>query len=152
MTAAAIAAAVLVLLTLAMSWSQRSRTRDPLQPPVRERWVESAPSPAQRCAIAQAHFGGPRAQLVRVRRGEVANYVVVEIGKRDPLARLQRGDWLMAAYGAAESEWLGEFGSAAAAMVRAARLCPRRARCWPGDPGCGAPTQALTPAQVFLQP
>lgn len=83
-------------------------------------------------------------------QGRVPNYVVVEVGKRDPLLRLQRVDWLHAAYGGAEQTWLGEFGSAAAAMARAARLCPPRLRCWPGDADCGAPTQLLTPAQVFL--
>jgi hypothetical protein len=83
-------------------------------------------------------------------RGEVPNYVVVEVGRRDPLLPLQRGDWLRAAYGGGEHTWLGEFSSAKSAMVRATRFCPPALRCWPGDADCGQPADALTPAQAFL--
>ena len=84
-------------------------------------------------------------------QGGVPNYVVVEVGKRDPLLRLQRGRWLQAAYGSGEQTWLGEFSSAEAAMARAARLCPPSLRCWPGEPDCGQQADALTPAQAFLR-
>jgi hypothetical protein len=109
------------------------------------------PVEADRCAISHARFGSRRAQLVRVMRGDVPNFVVLEFGKRDPLLRLQRGRWLNAAYGTGEQTWLGEFGSAEAAMTRAARLCPPSLRCWPGEPDCGPQTPPLAPAQVFLR-
>ena len=70
-------------------------------------------------------------------RGAVPNYVVVEIGKRDPSMRSLRAAWLKANYGDAEHVWLGEYGSAEAAMARAARLCPAERRCWPGEADCG---------------
>ncbi len=139
------------MLTFAAAYSQRSKEDDPLLRRRPTRSVESAPPASGRCAISHARFGGRRAQLIKVMQGSVPNYVVVEVGRRDPLVRLQRGDWLHAAYGGAAQTWLGEFSSAAAAMARAARLCPPDLRCWPGDADCGAQTQALTPAQTFLQ-
>ena len=84
-----------------------------------------------RCALYHARFGGRRAQLIRVMKGRVSNYVVLEIGKRDPAMRSLRSNWLKANYGDAEHVWLGEYGSADAAMARAARHCPAAQRCWP---------------------
>jgi hypothetical protein len=102
--------------------------------------------------VHHARFGGGRrAQLVKVMRGSVPNYVVLDIGRRDPLLRLQRLDWLRATFGGGEQVWLGEFGSAETALARAARLCPPASRCWPGDADCGPPPGNLTPAQIFMQ-
>ncbi len=83
-------------------------------------------------------------------RGAVPNYVVVEIGKRDPSMRSLRAAWLKANYGDAEHVWLGEYGSAEAAMARAARLCPAERRCWPGEADCGPQAESPTAAQVFF--
>ena len=151
MAIAATAAAVLVLLTLAAAYIQRGKEAGAPPPRRATRSVETAPAASGRCAISQARFGGRRAQLVKVMRGSVPNYVVVETGKRDPLLRLQRGDWLLAAYGSDQHTWLGEFASAKAAMARAARLCPPSLRCWPGDADCGPEAQAFTPARAFLR-
>jgi hypothetical protein len=139
------------LLTLVVAYSQRGKEDGP-RSPRRDttRSVEAAPAASDRCAISHARFGGRRAQLVKVMRGDVPNYVVVEVGRRSPLAPFQRADWLRAAYGSGEHTWLGEFSSAQAAMVRAARLCPPSLRCWPGDAECGPQAQPLTPAQAFL--
>ena len=147
---AAMVAAGLVLLTLAAGYIQRSKKDDPLAPRPVTRSVEAAPATAGHCAIVHARFGGRGAQLIKVMKGSVPNFVVVEAGRRDPLLRLQRVDWLRATYDGAEQSWLGEFSSADAAMVRAARLCPPSQRCWPGDADCGPQAQALTPAQVFF--
>jgi hypothetical protein len=149
MTIAAIAAAGLLLLTLANAYSHR-RKDDGLRDPPQTRSVEAVAVETGRCAISHAPFGSRRAQLVKVMRGEVANFVVIEFGRRDPLLRLQRVRWLKAAYGAGEQTWLGEFGSAEAGMERAARLCPASQRCWPGEPDCGPLQEPLTPAQAFL--
>ena len=141
---------MLLLLTLVAAYTQRSKQDQPPAP--REtRSVQSAPVETGRCAISHARFGDRSAQLVKVMRGAVPNFVVVEIGKRDPLLRLQRGRWLHAAYGGGEQAWLGEFGSAQTAMARAAALCPPSLRCWPGEPGCGPQEPPLTPAQAFLR-
>jgi hypothetical protein len=148
LTVAAIAAGGLLLLTLAAAYSQR-RKDDGLRSPPEARWVEAAPVETGRCAISHAHFGSRRAQLVKVMRGDVPNFIVLEFGRRDPLLRLQRVRWLKTAYGAGEQTWLGEFGSAEAAMARAARLCPASTRCWPGEPDCGPQDRPLTPAQAF---
>ena len=149
LTVAAIAAGGLLLLTLAAAYSQR-RKEDGLRSPPETRWVEAAPVETGRCAISHARFGSRRAQLVKVMRGDVANFVVLEFGRRDPLLRLQRVRWLKSTYGAGEQTWLGEVGSAEAGMERAARLCPASSRCWPGEPDCGPLEQPLTPAQAFL--
>ena len=82
-------------------------------------------------------------------RGGVPNYVVVEIGKRDPSMRSLRAAWLKANYGDAEHVWLGEYGSAEAAMARAARLCPAERRCWPGEADCGPQARARRRHRCF---
>ena len=141
---------MLLLLTLVAAYTQRG-TQDQPRSPRETRSVQSAPVETGRCAISHARFGDRRAQLVKVMRGNVPNFVVLEIGKRDPLLRLQRGRWLHATYGGGEQTWLGEFGSAQTAMARAAALCPPSVRCWPGEPDCGPHEPPLTPAQVFLK-
>jgi hypothetical protein len=80
----------------------------------------------------------------------VWNYVILEVGKADPAARTLRSTWLRAAFGGAEQVWLGEYGSAEAAILRAAQLCPAALRCWPGESGCGPNEDAATPAQIFF--
>jgi len=139
------------LLTLAAAYSQRGKEDGPRSPRRDTRSVEVAPTQSGRCAISHARFGGRRAQLIMVMRGSVPNYVVVEVGRRSPLAPFQRNDWLRAAYGSGEHTWLGDFGSAQAAVARAARLCPPALRCWPGEADCGQQADALTPAQAFLR-
>jgi hypothetical protein len=138
------------LLTLAAAYSQRGKEDGPRSPRRDTRSVEAARIESGRCAISHARFGGRRAQLIQVMQGKVPNYVVLEVGRRSPLAPFQRADWLRATYGNGEHTWLGEFGSAQAAMARAARLCPPSLRCWPGDADCGQRADALTPAQAFL--
>jgi hypothetical protein len=145
---AAMAAAALVAATLVVAYGQRTKQERPLRAPTRS--VEAAPETSGRCAISQARFGARGAQLVKVMKGSVPNYVVIETGKRDPLMRLQRSRWLRAAYGDGEQTWLGEFASAETAMTKATRLCPADLRCWPGDTDCGPLAQPLTPAQAFL--
>jgi hypothetical protein len=147
---AAMLAAGLVLLTLAAALREWRRKPDPLKPRPVERSVEARPETGGRCAIHRARFGGRRAHLVKVMKGGVPNYVVLEVGKRDPLLRLQRVDWLRAVYGGAEQTWLGEYGSAESALMRAARLCPAALRCWPGEPGCGPQAEPVEPARAFL--
>jgi hypothetical protein len=111
---------------------------------------EAAAVGSSRCALYHARFGGRRAQLILIMQGPVRNYVIIEVGKRDPTSRLLRSTWLRAAYGEAEQVWLGEYGSAAAAVTRAARLCPASERCWAEDSGCGPKEDTLTPAQIFF--
>jgi hypothetical protein len=149
----AIAAAVtagLLVLTLIFAYS-RSDARDEGQLS-REaaRSVEAVPETTNRCAIFQARFGGSRADLVKVMRGSVANYVVLEVGRRDPLLRRQRSVWLRGAYGDGEQTWIGSFSSPDAAMARAVGLCPAQLRCWPGDAECGSKEGIATPARIFL--
>ena len=103
-----------------------------------------------RCALYHARFGGQRAQLVAVTKGNVRNYVVMEVSKRDPTMRSLRSNWLRANYGEAEHVWLGDYVSADSALARAASLCPPAQRCWPGEPDCGPAEQSLTPARVFF--
>ena len=120
---AAAAAAGLILLTGAYAFSQRlAKVEEPPPRDVRAPADEAAALVAGRCAINHARFGGQRAQLYKVTKDGVANYVVMEVGsKRDPLMRFIRNDWLRMAYGeAAQRLWLGSFGSSDAALARAA--------------------------------
>jgi hypothetical protein len=140
----------LLLLTLADAYRQRG---NPAHPSARRNADQSEAAAAQkweRCALYHARFGGQRAQLVQVMQNGVANFVVIEVGKRDPMMRVQRGRWLSAAYGEAEHFWLGEFGSAEAALARAAQFCPPALRCWPGEANCGPKDQLFTPAAAFF--
>ena len=78
------------------------------------------------------------------------NYVVMEVGKRDPVMRTLRSNWLLANYGEAEHVWIGEYGSADAALAKAAHLCPAAQRCWPDESGCGPQAKSPSAAQVFF--
>lgn len=146
----ATAAAVLILLTCAHAFSQRGNDAAPPSPREAAYSREAMVAGSDRCALYHARFGGRRAQLIRVMKGRVSNYVVLEIGKRDPAMRSLRSNWLKANYGEAEHVWLGEYGSADAAMARAARHCPAERRCWPGEADCGPQAEAQTSAQVFF--
>jgi hypothetical protein len=148
--AASAAAAVLVLLTCAFAYCRRGTEAEPLSPREVAYSREGTVAGSGRCTLYHARFGGQRAQLIKVMRGSVSNYVVLEVGKRDPAMRSLRSNWLKAVYGDVEHIWLGEYGSADSALVRAARLCPPASRCWPGEPDCGPGPQTLTPAQVFF--
>jgi hypothetical protein len=147
---AAMVAAGLLALTLIVAYvgSDAGGDRGFSREAVRS--VEAVPETTNRCAIFQARFGGSRADLVKVMRGSVANYVVLEVGKRDPLLRRQRSVWLRGAYGDGEQTWIGSFSSPDAAMTRAVGLCPAQLRCWPGDAACGSSEDIATPARIFL--
>jgi hypothetical protein len=147
---AAVVAAVLVLVTCVYVYIQRGTDTEQVSPREVAFSREAVAAGSGRCALYHARFGGQRAQLIKVMRGSVSNYVVLEVGKRDPTMRPLRSNWLKATYGDAEHVWLGEYGSADAALARAARLCPPALRCWPGEADCGPETQLLTPAQVFF--
>jgi hypothetical protein len=147
---AAVAAAGLVLLTCAYAYNRPIDEAEQLSPREVAYSREAMVPGSGRCTLYHARFGGQRAQLIGVTKGSVRNYVVVEVGKRDPSMRSLRSNWLKANYGDAEHVWLGEYGSADSALARAARLCPPASRCWPGDTDCGSQAQTLTPAQVFF--
>jgi hypothetical protein len=150
LSVAALTAAGLVLLTGAFALSRRPAKLEEPRPTIRVQADEAAPAEV-RCAINHARFGGPRAQMYKVMRDGVANYVVMDIGsKRDPLMRFISNDWLRTAYGeTAERVWLGGFSSSEDALARAAELCPPPLRCLPGDEDCAAEARHATPAQVF---
>jgi hypothetical protein len=151
LSVAALAAAGLVLLTGAFALGRRlAEVGEPQQKPARSAADQAAPAEG-RCAINHARFGGRRAQMYKVIKDGVANYVVMEVGsKRDPLMRFIRNDWLRTAYGEnAERVWLGGFASSEEALARAAELCPPPLRCLPGDEDCAAEARHATPAQVF---
>ena len=147
---AAVAATGLVLLTFAYATSLRGNQPEQLSPREVAYSREALVAGAGRCALYHARFGGQRAQLIKVMNGGVSNYVAMDVGKRDPAMRSLRSNWLKGTYGDTEHVWLGEYGSAEAALAKAARLCPPAWRCWPGEADCGAQAQTLTPAQVFF--
>src|SRR5690349_9623288 len=96
---AAVVAAGLVLATFAHAVSRTTPQTGPrsLRQMVHDREAETAGP--ERCALYHARFGGQRAQLVAVRKGSVRNYVVMEVGQRDPAMRSLRSNWLHANYG-----------------------------------------------------
>ncbi|MBO0742660.1 MAG: hypothetical protein J2P51_14700, partial [Hyphomicrobiaceae bacterium] len=148
----AIALALLALVVLTGAYGIVAREN--VTPPSRHtaaRSREAAAPGSIRCALYHARFGGRRAQLILITQGPVRNYVIIEVGRSDPASRILRSTWLRAAYGEAEHVWLGEYGSAEAAITSAARLCPASERCWADESGCGPKEDVLTPAQTFLR-
>jgi hypothetical protein len=145
---AAVAATCLVLLTCAYAANKHDGGAEPPSP--RDYAREDAAAQSERCALYHARFGGRRALLFRIMRGSVPNYVVMEVGKRDPAMTSLRSTWLKAAYGDVEHVWLGEYASADAAMAKAESLCPPARRCWPNEAGCGPQGDTPTAAQVFF--
>lgn len=146
---AALTACLLLLLTGAYAFSQRIATAEVPWP--HPGHSVAVPAVNGRCAINHARFGGQRAQMYKVTRDGVANYVVMEVGsRRDPLMRFIRNDWLRMAYGeGAERVWLGSFGSSDAALAKAAQLCPPPLRCLPGDADCAVEPRHATPTEIF---
>lgn len=152
LTVAALAAAGLLLLTGAYAFSQRiAKVEEPTRPAAQSPADEAGAVAAGRCAINHARFGGQRAQMFKVIKDGVANFVVLEVGsKRDPLMRFIRNDWLRMAYGEGSQRiWLGGFATVDAALERAAELCPPSLRCFPGDAACVLEARHATPAQIF---
>lgn len=143
-----VAAAGLVLLTALDAYRRSGKPQEKGSP--RNGAVDAAAVEQGPCAIDHARFGSQRAQLVKVIRGSVPSYVVLEVGRRDPTMRTRRVQWLRATYGEAEHVWLGEFSSADAALARAARLCPPDVRCRSGEPDCGRLTPLPTAAHIFF--
>jgi hypothetical protein len=149
---AAVAAAALLLLTIVDGYRQSGNGREPASERDAVQPAAAAQAEPGPCALDYARFGGQRAQLIKVVRGGVANFVVLEVASRDPLQRSQRLRWLSAAYGDAEHVWLGEFASPEAALERAVQLCPPAWRCMEGENGCGRVTPLVTPIRAFFQP
>jgi hypothetical protein len=148
--AIALALLALVVLTAALASVARDGASEPPSRHTTAQSREAAATGSSRCALYHARFGGRRAQLILIPQGPVRNYVIIEVGKTDPVSHILRSTWLRAAYGEAEHVWLGEYGSAEAAIRSAARLCPASERCWVEESGCGPKEEAMTPAHIFF--
>jgi len=143
---AALVAAGLVLMTGALAVRERAERAaaalsDRSPPPDQAAEAIDADGP---CSIYHARFGGTRARLVRIRRGEVANYVIVEVSRGGRVLPSVQRAWLRAAFGEGELVWLGEFASPEAALSKAGQLCPQTARCQHGEPDCGPDERPLS--------
>jgi hypothetical protein len=136
MQMAALAAAVLVLLTGVHALNAPAR-RTGVMPWTVPDETAAAVGDTRQCSIYHARFGGNRARLVRVIRGEVANFVVIEVSRGNRVVPAVQRAWLRATFGEGEPLWLGEFASPDTALAKAARLCPESARCSRGEPDCG---------------
>ncbi|HZT47450.1 MAG TPA: hypothetical protein VFA64_05715 [Hyphomicrobiaceae bacterium] len=147
---AAVVAAALLLVTVVDGYRQSGSGREPGSEREAVQPVPAAHAEPGPCALDYARFGGQRAQLIKIVRGSVANFIVLEVASRDPLQRSQRVRWLRAAYGEAEHVWLGEFVSPEAALERAVQLCPPAWRCGEGEEGCGRITPLVTPIRAFF--
>ena len=77
------------------------------------------------CTIKRAPFGGTYASLLKVMKGKVAHYVVMDHPSGNPAIPFYQRDWLEATYGPVQPVVMGEFSSIDAAVSRAANLCKR---------------------------
>lgn len=112
--------------------------------------IWNTPLDEGRCAISIAQFSGVRARLVRAEHEGTIHFAVIETPPRPtPLDVLRQGDWLKLKFGATPTTTLGTYGSTAAALSRASRLCPPRLRCLPGRPGCAEHPALPSPLQMY---
>lgn len=112
--------------------------------------IWNTPLAEGRCAISVAAFGGVRARLVRAERDGTIHFAVIESPPRPtPLDVLRQGDWLKLQFGASPTTTIGTYGSTAAALARAGRLCPARLRCLPGRPGCDMHPALPSPLDMY---
>ena len=77
------------------------------------------------CAIRRAAFGGTQSAVLKVPKGKMVHYVVVDRPQGNPLMPFYERDWLEANYGQAQAAVVGEFSTVEAAVMRAASLCRR---------------------------
>ena len=97
------------------------------QPTQKKKSVASNTSkqPDPPCTIKRAPFGGTEASLLKVMRGKVAHYVVLDHPVGNPMTPFYQRDWLEATYGPVQPVVMGDFSSVEAAVMRAASLCKR---------------------------
>jgi hypothetical protein len=77
------------------------------------------------CTIKRAPFGGTQASLIKVMKGKVAHYIVLDHPGGNPMVPFYQRDWLEATYGSVQPVVMGEFSSVEGAVMRAASLCKR---------------------------
>jgi hypothetical protein len=77
------------------------------------------------CTIKRAPFGGTQASLIKVMKGKMAHYIVMDHPGGNPAVPFYQRDWLEATYGEAEPVVMGQFSSVESAVTRAASLCKR---------------------------
>ena len=77
------------------------------------------------CTIKRAAFGGTQSALLKVMKGPVVHYVVLDHPEGNPMMPFYQRDWLEANYGESRPTVVGEFPTVEAAVVRAASLCKR---------------------------
>lgn len=77
------------------------------------------------CTIKRAAFGGTQSALLKVMKGPVAHFVVLDLPTDNPLMPTYQSNWLDANYGNAEPAVIGVFPTVEAAATRAGSLCRR---------------------------
>lgn len=77
------------------------------------------------CTIRRAAFGGTQSALLKVMKGPVVHYVVLDLPTDNPMMPSYQSSWLDANYGDAEPAVIAVFPTVEAAVTRAASLCKR---------------------------
>lgn len=77
------------------------------------------------CAIRRASFGGTQSAVLKVPKGKMVHYVVVDRPQGNPMMPFYERDWLESNYGPVQTSVVGEFSTVEAAVMRAASLCKR---------------------------
>jgi hypothetical protein len=77
-----------------------------------------------RCTIKRAVFGGTEAAVLKIRKGRMLHYVVMDLPTDDPRMPDYQSHWLKATYGdVAPSAIVGVFPTVEDAVAKAASLC-----------------------------
>ena len=77
------------------------------------------------CTIKRAAFGGTQSALLKVMKGRIVHYVVLDHPEGNPMMPYYQRDWLEANYGDMQPAVVGEFPTVEEAVARAATLCRR---------------------------
>jgi hypothetical protein len=120
---AAIVATCLVVLT---GINRLLRPPTPEPAPQRKSVASNTAKEAELpCAIKHATFGGTQASLLKVMKGRMVHYVILDHPAGDPVAPFLQLDWLEATYGTVQPVLIGAFPTVDGAVMRAASLCRR---------------------------
>ena len=118
------AAAIVVTLLLVVT-AVNSRLQPPRPESAKKKVRKQAPVPVAnlRCTIKRAVFGGGEAAVLKVQKGRMIHYVVLDLPAKDPVMPVHQARWLEANYGDAQPSLVGVYPSVEDGLSKAADLC-----------------------------
>lgn len=118
-------AAAIVVTFLLVVTAVNSRLQPPRPESAKKKVKKQAPVPVAnlRCTIRRAVFGGSEAAVLKVQKGRMIHYVVLDLSTNDPMMPEHQSRWLDANYGDAQPSIVGVYPTVQDAVSKAAELC-----------------------------